>query len=64
MRKPTWEASQALVVRNEAVGSQDIPGKFRHSDELKAILDTVLELSKSRSVLNATLVEGRSAGRL
>jgi uncharacterized protein involved in exopolysaccharide biosynthesis len=57
VRKPTWEASQALVVRNEAVGSQDIPGKFRHSDELKAILDTVLELSKSRSVLNATLVE-------
>jgi uncharacterized protein involved in exopolysaccharide biosynthesis len=57
VRKPTWEASQALVVRNEAVGTQDIPGKFRHSDELKAILDTVLELSKSRTVLLETLVE-------
>ncbi len=54
---PTWEASQTLAVRNDAIGMQDSPGKFRHSDELKAILETVLELSKSRTVLASTLAE-------
>lgn len=54
-KQDTWEASQAFVVRNDAAGNTDGPGKFRHSDELKALLETLLEISKSRSVLEAAL---------
>ncbi|MBS0210500.1 MAG: hypothetical protein JSS27_16270 [Planctomycetes bacterium] len=56
LRPDTWEASQALVVRNEANGNLSEPGKFRHSDELKAILETVLEVSKTPNVARDTLV--------
>lgn len=57
----SWEASQQLVVRNEAAGNTDGPGKFRHSDELKALLETILELSRSQTVLYAAMqrVDGR-----
>jgi len=47
----TWEASQQLVVRNEAASNQDGPGRFRTSEELKALLEAVLELSRSQVVL-------------
>jgi uncharacterized protein involved in exopolysaccharide biosynthesis len=55
LRPDTWEASQALVVRNEASGNLQDPGKFRHSDELKAVLETVLEISKTPQVLRISL---------
>ena len=42
----TWLASQALIVRNEAVGGETEPGKFRGADDLKSIQETILELSK------------------
>ncbi|MBL8827626.1 MAG: hypothetical protein JNM18_11670 [Planctomycetaceae bacterium] len=55
VKPDTWEASQQLVVRNEAAHNQDGPGKFRHSDELKTLLETILELSRSQVVLHAAL---------
>lgn len=55
MRPPTWEASQALFVRNEAAGNTDSPGKFAHSDELKTVQETLLELVRSRGVLQSAM---------
>ena len=55
VRPDTWEASQQLVVRNEAARNHDGPGKFRHSDELKALLETILELSRSQTVVRAAV---------
>ncbi|MEX0642216.1 MAG: hypothetical protein WD468_05920 [Pirellulales bacterium] len=59
LNSPNWEASQALVVRNEAHGGSgtDRPGKFGHIEELKAAQETILELAKGSSVLEAALVQ-------
>jgi uncharacterized protein involved in exopolysaccharide biosynthesis len=54
-RSPTWEASQALAIRNEAANNQDGLGRFRELDEMKVTQETVLELAKSQSVLIAAL---------
>jgi len=51
-----WQASQALIVRNEAVGNETDTGKSRGAEDLKSIQETIMELSKSHSVLKATLV--------
>ncbi|MBN1911138.1 MAG: hypothetical protein JW818_15435 [Pirellulales bacterium] len=53
----TWQASQALIVRNDAVNSQGEPGQFSHSDQMKAVQETMLEVVRSRGVLEAALVE-------
>lgn len=53
----TWQATQALIVRNEAAGTETEPGKFRGSEDLKSIQETIMELSKSHGVLKATLAE-------
>lgn len=64
VRPATWEASQALIVRNEAANSQQNLGEFSHSDEMKTVQETILELVKSRKVLAAALREvGPPAGR-
>lgn len=51
----TWEASQALIVRNEAANNDRGPGKFAQTDEMKTIQETILEIARSRSVLEAAL---------
>ncbi len=51
----TWEASQALVVRNEASNAEKNPGKFSYPEEMKTVQETILEVAKSRSVLEAAL---------
>jgi uncharacterized protein involved in exopolysaccharide biosynthesis len=51
----TWEASQALMVRNEASGADRTPGKFNQPEEMKTVQETILEVVKSRSVLEAAL---------
>ncbi|NQT17664.1 MAG: hypothetical protein HQ582_33220 [Planctomycetes bacterium] len=55
VRPATWEASQALIVRNEASTGDDRPGKFPYADEMRKIQETILELAKSRDVLAASL---------
>ena len=57
VRPATWEATQALIVRNEAANSRETPGKFDHTDEMKTVQETILELSRSRGVLGAALAE-------
>jgi len=56
----SWEASQALIVRNEATNNDLGPGKFSQTDERKTVQETILELVKSRGVLEAAL---RQVGR-
>ena len=55
VRLPAWEASQALIIRNEAADNQTRPGKFSQSDEMKTVQETILELSKGRRVLSEAL---------
>lgn len=53
-----WEASQGLIVRQEAGGSHhQRPGSFSNTEEMKRIQETILEIAKSRSVLTRTLVQ-------
>ena len=56
VRPSTWEAAQALIVRDEAAGSTIRPGKFG-PDEMKTTQETILELVKSRPVLSQALAE-------
>jgi uncharacterized protein involved in exopolysaccharide biosynthesis len=57
VRPATWEASQALVIRNDAANNQETLGKFVQLDEMRTVQETILELLKSRSVLAAALAE-------
>ena len=52
-----WQASQALIVRNAAVGGDSDADRFRGTDDLKSLQETILELSKSHQVLKAALLE-------
>jgi hypothetical protein len=54
---PTWQALQALILRNEATNAELGPGKFARTDEMKTVQETILELAKSRGVLLAALQE-------
>ena len=56
VRKPSWQASQALVVRNEAAATDgQTIGKFAGIEDMKTVQETILELVKSRGVLSAAL---------
>ena len=57
VHQATWEASQALIVRNEASGAEKGPGKFSYPEEMKTVQETILEVVRSRSVLEAALRE-------
>ncbi len=57
VRTPVWEASQALIVREEATNGEQRPGKFTSNDEMKTVQETILELIRSRGVLEAALRE-------
>jgi uncharacterized protein involved in exopolysaccharide biosynthesis len=59
VRPNTWEASQALIIRNEAAarGAQERPGKFDRPEQMQTVQETIMELARSRSVLAATLAE-------
>jgi succinoglycan biosynthesis transport protein ExoP len=57
VKTPSWEASQALIVREEATSGEENSGKFTSNDEMKTVQETILELAKSRGVLEAALKE-------
>ena len=57
VHQSTWEASQALIVRNEASNAEKTPGKFSYPEEMKTVQETILEVVKGRSVLEAALRE-------
>lgn len=53
-----WKASQALIIRPEVASvSAERLGKFSDLSEMKTSQETVLELAKSQSVIQATLSE-------
>jgi uncharacterized protein involved in exopolysaccharide biosynthesis len=53
-----WSATQALIVRPEAASvSDERLGKFSDLSEMKTLQETILELTKSQSVVAATLRE-------
>ena len=57
VRKPKWDASQAMMIRSEATGDDERLGAFAGEDEMKQTQETILELSRSRGVLEAALAE-------
>lgn len=57
LRPATWDASQALMVRDEAMGASSRPGKFLQLDDMKTVQETILELARNRSVLAAALAD-------
>ena len=63
MRPAIWEASQALMVRDEAT-SGDHLGRFHLAEDMKTVQETILELAKSHSVvLTALTTVGPPADR-
>jgi uncharacterized protein involved in exopolysaccharide biosynthesis len=54
-RPATWEAVQTLVVRNEAANNDRGPGKFGQVEEMKTVQETILELARSRNVLETAM---------
>jgi uncharacterized protein involved in exopolysaccharide biosynthesis len=63
VRPGVWEASQALVLRNEAAGNEEAVGKFAQPEHMKTVQETLLELARSPRVLSGTLEEvGPPAG--
>ena len=51
VRADTWQASQALWVRDEAAGSLSGRGDFDNSESKKATLETVIELARNHKVV-------------
>lgn len=61
-----WKASQALVVRDEAIGELEIGtplGRFDSNDLLKRSLETILQVAKNPKVAEAALREVGPANR-
>jgi uncharacterized protein involved in exopolysaccharide biosynthesis len=50
-----YEASLAVMIRNEVSTDAQAPGKFRHEDEMKISEETVMEVASSRGVLAGAL---------
>lgn len=54
-RPETWKASQALVVRDEAIGNFSPQGRFGSSETMKTSQETILEVARSRIVVLESL---------
>ena len=63
VRAPKWEASQAMIVRNETSvkATQEKQGGFDQPEQRKIVQETLMELVRSRKVLGQALVD---VGRL
>jgi uncharacterized protein involved in exopolysaccharide biosynthesis len=63
IRPAVWEASQALMVRDEAIGGDHL-GRFHVAEDMKTVQETIVELAKSHSVVSTALsIVGPPAGR-
>ncbi len=51
----TWQATQSLLVRDEAGGGLSGQGRFESTEAMKTAQETILEISKSPSVVKAAL---------
>jgi uncharacterized protein involved in exopolysaccharide biosynthesis len=57
VRPNTWSASQALIVRNEAIANHEGFGHLNNSEQIRTLQETILEVARSRPVLQAALKE-------
>lgn len=61
LRKPLYEASQSMHVRDEAIGTIARAGQFSDTDARKTAQETVLEVARSHQVVASALkVVGRA----
>lgn len=55
-RSPTWQATQTVLIRNEAAANNDAGlGRFRDLDEMKVSQETIIEVIQSPDVLRRAL---------
>jgi uncharacterized protein involved in exopolysaccharide biosynthesis len=57
VRAPVWQATQGLVVRDEAVSSVQRQGRFDSTEAMKTAQETIAEVARSRAVAAAALSE-------
>lgn len=57
LKSDVWEASQSLVLRDEAAGQLSGQGRFDSIDMMKAAQEMVVEVGRNQAVLEATLRE-------
>lgn len=60
MRPTAWQASQAILVRDEAVGALSRQGRFDSSDAMKTAQETIAEIAKNQAVVAAALASVES----
>ena len=60
-KETKWRASQAMIVRDEAIGEISRQGSFTSMDEMKAAQEMILEVAKNRTVIERALTEIRPA---
>ena len=51
----SWKASQAILVRDEAIGNQNRQGQFDSIDRMKVFQETILEVARNRVVVETVL---------
>jgi succinoglycan biosynthesis transport protein ExoP len=52
---PKWEASQALLVRDEAAGNESRPGRFNDTEAMKTAQETIVEVARNYRVVEEAL---------
>ncbi|PQO45552.1 Wzz/FepE/Etk N-terminal domain-containing protein [Blastopirellula marina] len=57
MKPSEWEATQAVVLRDEAVSTLGKPGEFIRVEDMKHAQETVLQVARSREVIEAALAQ-------
>lgn len=57
VKQDLWEATQPLIVREEANGSEVRLGRFSSQSELQAAQETILEMARNREVVERALTE-------
>ncbi|MBI1247751.1 hypothetical protein GC197_07855 [bacterium] len=58
MVKPDlWSATQGIVLRDETVSSLGQPGKFSRIEDMKNAQETILQVTRSREVIESALKE-------
>ena len=55
-RAPVWEASQAMLVREETGSSSSRPGRFENADSRKTAQETLLEIARNPRVVTEALL--------
>lgn len=55
VRPDIWRASQAIVVRDEAIGNFSRQGRFDSADAMKTAQETILEIARSPAVVEGAL---------